>query len=57
MKVYHLPYPIISHPVVTGKLLYIAFCNRIFNFSLVLCFLMEWRRGRQDIMLLRVSSL
>ena len=39
MKVYHLPYPVISHPVVIGKLLYEAFCNRIFNFSLVLCFL------------------
>ena len=35
---YHLPYPVISHPAVTGKLLYVAFCNRIFNFSLVLCF-------------------
>ena len=38
MKVYHLSYPVISHPVVIGKLLYVAFCIRIFNFSLVLCF-------------------
>ena len=38
MKVYHLPYPVISHPVVIGKLLYVAFCSRISNFSLVLCF-------------------
>ena len=36
--------------------LYVAFCNRIFNFSLVLSF-MEWRRGSQVIMLLGVSSL
>ena len=57
MKVYHLPYPVISHPVVIGKLLYVAFCNRIFSFSLVLCLFMEWRRGRQGIMLLGVSPL
>ena len=39
MKIYHLPYSFISHPAVIGKLLYVAFCNRIFNFSLVLYFL------------------
>ena len=49
MKVYHLPYSVISHPVVIGKLWYVTFCDRIFDFSLVLCFFMEWRRGRQDI--------
>ena len=35
MKAYHFPYPIISHPVVIGKLLCVAFCNRILNFSYV----------------------
>ena len=33
--------------VVIGKLLYVAFCNRRFNFSLVLCLFTEWRRGSQ----------
>ena len=56
MKVYHLPYPVVSHPVVIGKLLYAAFCNRISNFSSVLCFL--WNGvGIDSIMLLGVSSL
>ena len=39
MKVYHLPYPVISHSVVIGKLLYVAFCNRISNLSVVLFFM------------------
>ena len=39
MKVNHLPYPVISHPVVIGKFLYVGFCNCKINFSFVLCFL------------------